>query len=80
MNTGQTKCAILREIRRKVCELNGLDITERDCRYMGEDCKGTCPFCDALLARINTELETKSLRWEAVIYEGLSETYTSMMK
>ena len=77
---GQTKCAILREIRRKVCALNGLENTERDCRYRGEDCKGTCPYCDAQLERINSLLEAKRQRGEMVRYDGLREQYESAKK
>jgi len=77
--TGQTKCAILREIRRKVCELNGIDLTERDCMYSGGDCTGTCPFCDSRLERINALLEEKRLRGETVHYEGLIELYKEKM-
>ena len=72
---GQTKCAILREIRRKVCALNGLENTEADCRYKGEDCIGTCPFCDTQLERINARLEAKRQQGETINYEGLNEVY-----
>ena len=72
---GQTKCAFLRDIRRKVCALNGLENTERDCRYRGEDCKGTCPYCDAQLERINALLDAKRQRGEVISYEGLKEGY-----
>ena len=72
---GQLKCAILRKIRRKVCALNGLENNEADCRYKGDDCKGTCPFCDAQLERINSFLEAKRQRGETIIYEVLNELY-----
>ena len=72
---GQTKCAFLRDIRRKVCALNGLENTERDCRYRGEDCKGTCPYCDAQLERINALLDAKRQRGEVISYEALKEGY-----
>ena len=72
---GHTKCAILREIRRMVCALNGIENTERDCRYRGKDCKGTCPYCDAQLERINAQLGIKRQRGEAINYEGLKEVY-----
>ena len=77
---GQTKCSILREIRRKVCALNGLENTERDCHYRGEDCKGTCPYCDAQLERSNSLLEAKRQRGEMVRYDGLREQYESAKK
>ncbi len=70
---GQSKCAILREIRRKVCALNGLENTEPDCRYKGDDCIGTCPFCDAQLERINIQLEAKRQQGETIHYDGLKE-------
>ena len=72
---GQTKCAVLREIRRKVCALNGLDNTDRDCMYKGDDCKGTCPYCDAQLERINAKLEAKRQLGELISFDGLKELY-----
>ena len=75
MKNGQSKCAILREIRRKVCALNGLENIERDCRYKGDDCKGTCPYCDAQLEHINSQLESKRQQGETINYDGLKELY-----
>ena len=51
--TGKTKCELLKEIRRKICELNGLENLEKDCPYADECLTGTCPACDAQLERIN---------------------------
>ena len=64
----RTKCDILREIRRKVCELNGLEYTEKDCPHADGCRKGSCPACDAQLVRINRQLEAKRLRGETVRY------------
>ena len=80
MMTGKTKCELLKEIRRKICELNGLENSEADCPRADECLKGTCPVCEAQLERINSQLEAKCLRGETVIYEGLSKTYESLMK
>ncbi len=77
---GQTKCAILREIRRNVCELNGIEETERDCMYTGDDCKGTCPFCDMQLERINAQLTAIRNRGETVSFEGLKELYIDLIQ
>ena len=73
--TGTTKCELLRSIRRKVCELNGLEFTDRECPYADKYCKGTCPACDAELGRINLQLEEKRRRGEPVYYDGLKELY-----
>lgn len=78
--TGKNKCELLKGIRRKICELNGLENSETDCPYADECLKGTCPSCDAQLERINLQLEAKRLRGETVIYDGLSETYESKLK
>lgn len=75
MKTGQTKCAVLREIRRMVCAQNGLVFTEKECMYKGDDCKGTCPYCDAQLKRINAQLEAKRQRGEVIRFDGLNELY-----
>lgn len=79
MMTGKTKCDLLREIRRKVCELNGLDYSEQDCPH-AEGCrKGTCPACEAQLERINALLKDKRLSGGSVHYEGLTEIYNDMI-
>lgn len=80
MGTGQTKCAILREIRRKVCELNGIDHAEHDCMYTGDDCKGTCPFCDMQLERINAQIKAVFNRGEPVTFEGMKDMYNELIQ
>ena len=78
--TGKTKCDLLREIRRKVCELNGLDYSEQNCPH-AEGCrKGTCPSCEAQLERINALLEDKRRRNDPVSFDGLKELYDHKMK
>jgi len=79
-NVGQNKCDILRQIRRKVCALNGIENTERDCMYTGDDCKGTCPFCDMQLERINAQLAVIRNRGKTVSFEGLKELYIDLIQ
>ena len=43
MMTGKTKCELLKEIRRKICELNGLENSETDCPYADECCAAQTP-------------------------------------
>ena len=80
MMTGKTKCELLKEIRRKICKLNGLENSEKDCPYADECLTGTCPACDAQLERINLQLEAKRLRGEAIRYDGLQECFEKCLE
>lgn len=77
---GNKKCALLREVRKRICELNGLEYNETDCHHADECVKGACPACEAQLERINVQLQAKRLRGETVIYESLSETFERELK
>ena len=69
------RCALLRDIRRKVCELNGLDCPEEDCPNADTCREDTCPACEAQLDRINRLLEDKRRRGEPVSFDGLKDEY-----
>ena len=76
----RSRCILLREIRRKVCDINGLEYDEPDCPH-AEDCRrGTCPACEAQLERINVLLEERRRHGLAVSYDGLTEVYEDKRK
>ncbi len=46
MKRGKRTCEILKDVRRKVAQENGIPLVERECTHEG-DCRGTCPYCES---------------------------------
>ena len=46
------KCGVLKEIRRRYCKENNIELKIEDCNYQGR-CAGTCPKCEEELKIIN---------------------------
>lgn len=42
---GKDICNLLKQYRKELSEKNGIDYKIEDCSH-GDDCKGTCPFCE----------------------------------
>ncbi len=55
---GKDKCRILKEIRRRIAEENGIETATRECTYQGE-CSGTCPKCEQELRDLELQLEKR---------------------
>lgn len=55
---GKEKCEFLKEIRKRMAELNGIPYEPRECTYEG-DCTGTCPFCEKEAAELMAALKKK---------------------
>ena len=66
MSIGREKCRILKEIRRRIAEVNGIEYVTSECRYKG-DCAGTCPKCEAEVRYLEAELRARRLLGKAVI-------------
>ena len=43
---GRSKCKILRGIRQRIADINGIIYEPYPCSINNNDCKGTCPQCD----------------------------------
>lgn len=56
--TGKEKCELLKTIRRKIAEMNGIDYYPEPCLHEG-DCPGFCPHCDQEAAYLMAELKKK---------------------
>ena len=69
--TGKQKCHILRQIRRDIAAANQLDYHERDCTHEGP-CRGTCPYCEAELRKLEKELTERRSLGRRVAVMGLS--------
>ena len=72
---GIEKCRLLREIRKRLCDDNGLPFTEEECPNESPDCKGTCPACELNLLRLNRMLEELERSGKEVNYDGIKELY-----
>lgn len=71
MARGKQTCKILKEIRRQIAEVNGIEFATSECRYKG-DCLGTCPKCEAEVRYLEQQLRARSLAGKAIALAGIS--------
>jgi len=74
---GIEKCLMFRQIRRVICEKNGIPFIEPNCPHPDPDCIGTCPRCDRYLDRINSNLERMRLDGKTPDLSGIDSIYRS---
>lgn len=55
---GKERCRILKEIRQKIADENGIEYITSECQHKG-DCRGTCPKCEAEVRYLERELDRK---------------------
>jgi hypothetical protein len=72
---GIEKCRLLREIRKRLCEDNGLPFTEVECPNEHPGCRGTCPACELHLLSLNRMLEELKRNGKTIIYDGIEQLY-----
>lgn len=72
---GIEKCRLFREIRKRLCDDNGLPFTEEECPNEHPGCKGTCPACELHLLSLNRMLEELKRNGGKVNYDGIKELY-----
>lgn len=66
---GKDKCKFLRNLRKKIAEVNGIEYNESDCPFTGQ-CKGTCAKCDKQLLDLTQKINKAGLGVTAAL--GLS--------
>ena len=71
MSRGKSTCKVLKEVRRKVADANGIPLQERECTHMG-DCAGTCPYCEAEVRYLERELTKRRALGKAVAVAGIA--------
>ena len=76
MKRGKRTCEILKDVRRKVAQENGIPLVERECTHEG-DCRGTCPYCEAEVRYLERELSKRRALGKAVTVAGIA--VSSMM-
>ncbi|WP_455070987.1 carboxypeptidase-like regulatory domain-containing protein [Prevotella histicola] len=58
MGTGKEVCLILKGIRQKIADANGISYQPKECHHKG-DCTGTCPACEAEIRYLEHELKAR---------------------
>ncbi len=62
---------MLKQIRQKIAEENGIEFVTQECRYKG-DCSGTCPKCEAEVLYLEQPLQNRRLIGKSVAIAGIS--------
>ena len=74
------KCEMFRQIRKHLCDNNGIPFLEESCPTPNKKCIGTCPECDHWLERLNAHLELKSQNGERINYDGIEQIYREFLE
>ncbi|MBQ4317182.1 MAG: hypothetical protein IJC20_02935 [Clostridia bacterium] len=72
---GKNRCKILKDIRRRIAEENGIAYVTEECKYKG-DCSGTCPKCESEVRYLERELERRRSLGYKVTVAGLAAGIT----
>lgn len=78
MNNGRKTCDILKAIRRRIAEANGISLEYRVCRHEG-DCAGTCPRCEEEVRYLERQLDLRRMLGKSVALIGLSAGLSAVM-
>ncbi len=73
---GKNRCRILKDIRKRIAEENGIEYVTTECKYKG-DCLGTCPKCEAEVRYLERELERKRGLGKRVAIAGIAAGITA---
>ena len=77
MSRGKNTCKVLKEVRRKIADANGIPLQERECTHTG-DCAGTCPYCESEVRYLERELSKRKSLGKAVAVAGIAVAAVSM--
>ncbi|MBR3467187.1 MAG: hypothetical protein IKH15_08225 [Bacteroidales bacterium] len=77
MSRGKSTCKVLKEVRRKIADANGIPLQERECTHTG-DCAGTCPYCESEVRYLERELSKRRALGKAVAVAGIALSAVSM--
>ncbi len=78
MNKGKSTCKVLKDIRQKIADENGIRYIPKECNFKGE-CKGTCPACEAEIRYLEDELKRKQRNGFAVKIGGIAAGLCAMV-
>ena len=78
MNKGKSTCKVLKDIRQKIANENGISYAPKECHYKGE-CKGICPACEAEVRYLEEELKRKRRNGFAIKLGGIAAGLCAMV-
>ena len=78
MNKGKSTCKVLKDIRQKIADANGIHYVPKECNFEGE-CKGTCPTCEAEIRYLEREIKRKQRNGLAVKVGGIAAGLCAMV-
>ena len=68
---GKEKCRILKEIRQKIADENGIEYITSECKHKGE-CRGTCPKCESEVRFLERELAKRQSIGKRIALAGIA--------
>ena len=71
MNKGKSVCNVLKGVRKAVADANGIKYEPVECGF-DDECRGTCPACEAEVRYIERELKLRRLAGRAVTVAGIA--------
>ena len=71
MERGKEICRILKDIRKKIADENGIEFEITECTHKG-DCAGTCPKCESELRYLESQLARRHSAGRMPRLAGLS--------
>ncbi|MDE6485166.1 MAG: energy transducer TonB [Duncaniella sp.] len=71
MTQGKHTCKMLKQIRQKIAEENGIEFVTQECTFKG-DCSGTCPKCEAEVLYLERQLHKRLLSGKTLAIAGIS--------
>jgi len=71
MKKGKELCELLKSIRKKIADANGIKYEPLKCNHEG-DCRGTCPMCDSELNQLSEQVRQMEEEGQIVDYNVLT--------
>ena len=72
---GNSKCKILKDIRKQIAKENDIEFITSECKYQG-DCLGTCPKCEAEVRYLEEELKKRKQAGKKIAVAGIAAAFT----
>ncbi len=78
MFKGKKTCEVLRAVRKRVADLNGIQYAPVECTHEG-DCIGTCPACERERQYVEEQLSLRAMAGHTLKVVGVAAGLTSML-
>ena len=69
---GKEKCKILKELRKRIADLNGIEYTITNCSNEA-NCLGTCAQCDAEIKYLEEQIQSLIENGDSVNLIGIAD-------